>query len=175
MVLKKKFFDVELEVLGIKVPILSRDTESLIGQVIRYDLTKFLRGKNCEAKFKVVKSEDGVLGQIYFFMIEPSFIKKMIGRNISIIEDSFTVKCTDCTLRIKPFLITRRKVSRRIRNSLRNESRDFIGKRFTDQTKIQAYQDILSSDLQKMLSKNLKKIYPLAVCEIRMANVESKN
>lgn len=175
MVLKKKFFDVELEVLEIKVPIFSRDEESIVGQVIKYDLTKFLRGKNCEARFKVIKSEEKILGQIFFFMIQPAFIRKMIGRNISIIEDSFVVQCSDSVLRIKPFLITRRKVSRKIRNSLRKETKEFMLKRFLDQTRTQAFQDIFSSLLQKSLSKHLKKIYPLAVCEIRMARVESKN
>ncbi|MEM4703121.1 MAG: hypothetical protein QXP53_01415 [Candidatus Pacearchaeota archaeon] len=171
--LKKKFFDVELENLNLKISVLARDINDLKGKTITYDLTRILKGKNCEAKFRVKELQEGVpFAEIYSFVILPTFIRKMIGRNISIVEDSFFCKCQDAGLRIKPFLITRKKVHRRIRAFLREKARDFIMKSVSEMSRKKFFQEILSSSLQKNLSKKLKKIYPLAVCEIRMAKVE---
>jgi ribosomal protein S3AE len=172
MAIKKKFFDVKLEVLDQDIPIFSSSSDFIIGQTIKYDLTKILRGKNCEAKFKVKKKDNVLVGEIYSFMIQPSFIKKMIERNISIVEDSFVVKGEDFSLRIKPFLITRRRVHRKIRSALRQDAREFITKQFSGKKREEIFQSILSYVFQKTLSKRLKTIYPLAVCEIRMIKIE---
>lgn len=172
--LKKKIYDVKLENLGIEVSVFASDVEDLIGKTISYDLTKLLRGKNCEARFRIKKENDSLVGLIYFFMIYPSFIKKIIGKNVSVVEDSFLVNCQDSTLRVKPLLITRKKVHRAVRAALREQAKEFIIKNFSKKTRQQAFQEILSSSLQKTLAKKLKKIYPLSVCEIRMVKVEGK-
>ena len=173
MALKKKFFNVELENLNLPVPILASNPENIVGQVIRYDLTKLLRGKNCEARFKIQKDGERLIGVTYFFMLQPAFIKKMIGRNISIVEDSFLVKCKDASLRIKPFLITRKRVHRSVRNHLRRIAKEFITQSISELTKQKVFQEIISSSLQRALSKKLKEIYPLAICEIRVVKLEN--
>ncbi|UCD21131.1 MAG: hypothetical protein JSW08_01130 [archaeon] len=175
MVVKKKFYDVELEIIGLKVPVIARDPETLIGQTVKYDITKILRGKNCESRFKIKKTNGKLKGEIYFFKIQPSFIRKMIGRNISIVEDSFVVKGPNVSIRIKPFLITRRQVHRTVRKALRDGAAAFIKKRLEDKTRDKVFQDVISASLQRNMSKFLKKIYPLAVSEIRMLKVEPKH
>lgn len=172
MVEKKKFFDVKLEVLDSIVPLLASNAESLIGRVVKLDLTKILKGKNCEAKFIVKRYENDMIGEIFSFTIYPSYIRRLIGHNISIVEDSFAVKAQDAALRIKPFLITRKKVHRSVTKALRDEARDFLEKTFVDKTRDKIFQAIITGILQRQLSKRLKKIYPLAVCELRVVKVE---
>lgn len=169
---KKKFFDVKLEILDSTVLLLASNQDSLIGQVIKLDLTKILKGKNCEAKFLVKKQENELIGEMFSFMIYPAYIRRMIGYNISIIEDSFISKAQDVTLRVKPFLITRKKVHRSVKKALREEVRNFLEKIFSDKTRNKIFQAVITGILQRQLSKRLKKIYPLAVCELRVIKVE---
>jgi ribosomal protein S3AE len=172
MVVKKKYHDITLEVLDSVIPILAFDPETLCGKVIKFDLTKILKGKNAEAKFLVKKQDDVLIGEIFSFALYPSFIRKMIGRNISIVEDSFSVKCKDVTLRFKPFFITRKKVHRNVRKALRDSAKYFILKTAQEKERKNIFQAVIAGTLQRVLSKRLKKIYPLAVCEIRVLKVE---
>ncbi|MCX8193787.1 MAG: 40S ribosomal protein S3a/S1 [Candidatus Pacearchaeota archaeon] len=169
---KKKFIDVKLPILATTVQLFAAKQEDLIGRVVKLDLTKFLKGKGAEAKFLIVKQEDKIFGDIFSFEMYPSYIKRLIGHNTSIVEDSFIVKTQDSCLRIKPFLITRKKVYRSVRNALRKGAREFIEKISQDKTKEKIFQATMSGILQKQLSRKLKKIYPLAVCELRVVKVE---
>lgn len=171
---KKKFFDVRLEILNSVLQILALKPDDLVGRTIKFDLTKILKGKNCEAKFIVKKQNEELIGEIFEFKIYPSYIRRLIGRNVSIVEDSFVVKIQDSNLRIKPFLITRKRVHRSVRKALREEAHNFLIKVLSDKTREKVFRAILSSILQKQLSKRLKKIYPLAVCELRIVKVEKQ-
>jgi len=174
MVLKKKYFDVKLEVLNSSIPLLAYTAESLDKKAIKFDLTKILKGKNCEARFIVHEKDKELYGEMVSFSIYPSFIRKMIGHNISIIEDSFICKSKDTTLRIKPFLITRKRVHRSVRAELRNKAKEFLANTAESLTKTDFFQYTINGTIQKDLSKHLKKIYPLAVSEIRVVEVVKK-
>ncbi len=169
---KKKFFDVKLEILESIVHLLAYSQDSLNGRIIKLDLTKILKGKNCEARFKVKKHDSDMIGEIFSFTVFPSYIRRIIGHNISIVEDSFVAKSQDTSLRIKPFLITRKRVHRSVRKALREEARDFLTKAAEERTREKFFQNVISGILQKQLSRRLKKIYPLAVCELRVVKVE---
>ena len=171
-ILKKKYFDVKLEIFNTIVPLLTFRPEDLEGRTIKFDLTKILRGKNCEAKFIVKKEAEKLIGKIYQFNVNQSYIRRLIGHNISIVEDSFVCKCKDANFRLKPFLITRKKVHRSVKKELRNKAREFLKKEVADMTREELFQSVISALLQKQLSKKLKKIYPLAVCELRVVKVE---
>jgi Ribosomal protein S3AE len=101
-------------------------------------------------------------------------VRRLIGYGVSIVEDSFVVAAQDCNLRVKPFLITRKKVHKKVRAALRNAARDFLKKAFSDKTRARIFQGVISGILQRQLSKHLKKIYPLGVCELRVVKVEKK-
>ena len=169
---KKKFFDVKLEILESIVPLLAYSQDSLNGRIIKLDLTKILKGKNCEARFRVKKLENEMIGEIFSFTIFPSYIRRLIGHNISIVEDSFVVKSQDASLRIKPFLISRKRVHRSVRKALREEAKDFLMKAAEERPRDKFFQTVIAGILQRQLSKRLKKVYPLAVCELRVVKVE---
>ena len=170
--IKSASHEIVLEIIDKKVELSSLKKENLLGKIITIDLTKSSKGKGCEAKFKVSAEGDSLIGKICFFGIYPSYIKRSIGRNISIIESSDVCEAKDAKIRIKPFLITRRIVHKSIRSALRKECLNLIKKFVSAHNYCQVFQAIISSSLQHSLSKKLKKIYPLAVCEIRVAKVE---
>ncbi len=172
MVLKKKYFDVKLEVLNSSIPLFAYTIESLDKRAIKFDLTKILKGKNCEARYIVHLKDKGLSAEMVEFSIYPSFIRKMIGHNISIIEDSFLCKCKDEKLRIKPFLITRKRVHRSVRAELRNKAKEFLIATAKNFSKADFFQNTINGSIQKELSKTLKKTYPLAVSELRVVKVE---
>jgi len=172
VLLKKKYFDVKIEIFNTLIPLLSFKKEELINKTITFDLTRILRGKSCEAKFLVKEKNDELIGEIYAIRMPSFYVTRLIGRGSSIVEDSFVLKIKDASLRIKPFLITRRKVHRSVRKALRNKAREFIKKTIENKARTEVFQDIIASNLQKMLSKKLKKVYPIAVCEIRAVKVE---
>jgi len=171
---KKKFFDVEVPLTGESAGLYSFDLESLNGRNIKLDLTRIFRGKGVEASF-IVKVENGkAVASPRMLRLLPYFIRRIIRKRTSYIEDSFLVKTTDGILRIKPFLIARRKVSRSIRNGLRIATKEFLDEYAKDKPSEEIFGDVVSNKIQKPMLARLKKVYPLALCEIRHIETENK-
>ena len=169
---KKKFFDVEIPILKKLTQLYAYNIEELEGRIIKYDLTRFLRGKNALfiSKVKIIKDQATSIPKE--FIILQTFIRKIVRKGTNYVEDSFLAQCKDAQLKIKPFLVTRRKVSRAVRKALRNKAREEIIEYVKDKTSETIFKDLLKNQLQKPLSLKLKKIYPLSVCEIRVLKVE---
>jgi len=179
---KKKFFEVEIPLINKQTPLLAFEIKELEGKFIRYDLTRFLRGKNMLIQLKVKIKEEGQDSEKKLratsvareIQILPCFLKRMVRKGTNYVEDSFSVNCGDAQLRIKPFLITRRKVSRAVRKALREKAKKEIIKYVGNKKSEEVFDDVLKNKLQKPLSLILKKIYPLSLCEIRMMKVEKE-
>ncbi len=169
---KKKFFQVEIPLTNMSVDLLTYSIESLNDRTIKIDLTRQLRGKSIEVVFKIqVENEKAVALPIKLTLL-PFFIRRMLRRGISYIEDSFSIECKDARLRIKPFLITRKKVSRKVRKALRETSKEWLQDYIKNKNYKDVFSDIIGNRIQKPLSLYLKKIYPLALCEIRVLKIE---
>jgi ribosomal protein S3AE len=91
--------------------------------------------------------------------------------NISYIEDSFVVQTKDGSVIVKPFLLTRRKVSRALKHALRLAAQNFITSFCTIRTTSDLFTDLVANKIQKDMNLTLKKLYPLALCEIRTFKV----
>ena len=65
-------------------------------------------------------------------------------------------------------MLTRKHVSRSIRKTLREATRKYLEAYVKVRTLEEVFSDITTNKLQKELSLKLKKIYPLALCEIRI-------
>lgn len=171
---KKRFFEIELPIVNEKVELLAVSEEELIGRTINIDLTRRLRGKSLEAIFKI-KAHDGKLKIIPSRLhILGYFIRRIIRSSISYIEDSFLVECHDSILRIKPFLMTRKKISRVVKQALREKCKEEIINETKNRTTEEIFSDILSGKFQKTLSLKLKKVYPLGFCDIRDIFIEKE-
>jgi ribosomal protein S3AE len=169
---RKKFFDVEIPVIGTSTQLLAYDLEELDGRGIKYDLTKILRGKSIILDLKVKVEGEKASSFSTGLKIMPYYLRRMIRKGTDYIEDSFSAECKDTQIRIKPFLITRRKVSRRVRKALREKCQEELRKYLKSRNTEEIFADLLRNKLQKYLSLVLKKIYPLSLCEIRILEVE---
>jgi ribosomal protein S3AE len=169
---KKKFFDVEIPIIKKTTQLQAFDIEQLEGRIIKYDLTRMLKGKSSILQAKVSVKDSKAAAYPQQIRLMPYFLKRMIRKNTNYIETSFSTESKDAVLRFKPFLITRRKVSRAVRKALRQKVEDELIIYSKNQTAEQIFEDILRNKLQKELSLKLKKIYPLSLCEIRVLKIE---
>jgi len=174
MVEKKKFFEVEVPSIRTKVKLLAYNLEQLNNRVIKLDLTRQLRGKSLEAVIKVKVANSKAEGDLFRIALLPFFIRRMMRKSVSYVEDSFPIDCINAVLRIKPFLITRKKVTRAVRKALRENTKKYLEEYAKDKDSEEIFSDVLSNKLQKILSMKLKKIYPLALCEVRDLKVEKE-
>lgn len=171
---RKKFFEIEIPIINKEVPLQAYELSDLEGRQIKYDLTRLLRGKGSVLTLNVSIEENKAIATPTKFTLLPYYIKRMLRTGTNYVEDSFKTDCLDANIKIKPFLITRKKVSRAVRKALRNECK----KELIEKVKEKSVEEILSETfrgtLQKTLSLSLKKIYPLALFEIRVLEIEKK-
>jgi len=165
---KKAFFEVKTPLTATKIQLYGSSIDELVGKIIRLDLTRSLKGKNFELRMKTIKSGEDLAAEPIKLWLIGSYIRRMMRLSIDYVEDSFDVELKDGKAKIKPFLITRNKVSRAVRKELRNSAKKFIGVYCKTRTSGEMFIDIMTNKLQKELFVKLKKIYPLSLCEIRI-------
>ncbi len=169
---KKKFFDVEIPLIKKTTQLQAYELEQLEGKIITYDLTRILRGKSMLIKLKVKIDKDKATTIPKEIKLMPYFLRRMIRKGTNYVEDSFLAESKDAQIRIKPFLITRRKVPRAVRKALRKKAKEELINQIKDKDIETLFDNILKNQIQKSLSLKLKKIYPLSLCEIRVLKVE---
>ncbi len=171
---KKKFFEVQIPLTATKVKLYAINEDALHNSVVKIDMTKNLRGKNVELRARVLLSEGKLDSELMSMIIVPSYIRRIMRRGIDYVEDSFEMSCKDAKFRIKPFMITRSHVSRTVRNEIRTTARKFLESQLNIKSIKEIFSEIMTNKLQKNLSLKVKKIYPLAFCEIRWIEVIGK-
>lgn len=171
---RKKFFQVKAPLTATNIDLYGYTQEEFIGKIVKIDLTKALRGKSLELKMRVKEEGKQLTAEPVSMALLPSYTHKVVRKGTDYVEDSFETPCKDTTLRIKPFLVTRQRVSRSIRKELRNEAKKHLEAHVKIRTAEEVFSEITTNKLQKELSLKLKKIYPLALCEIRMIEVVVK-
>jgi ribosomal protein S3AE len=170
---KKKFFEAKIPLTATKVHLYGYDAEDFNGAVVKIDLSKNLRGKNLELKSKI-KFVDGVLvGELLSLSLAQAYMKKVMRRGTDYIEDSFETESKDSVLRIKPFMITRNRVSRAVRNNIREIAKKHLQSKIKINKTEDLFSEVMTNKMQKELSLKVKKVYPLAMCEIRVLEVVS--
>jgi|SRR3989344_2516784 len=169
---KKKFYVVEVPLLNKEIELYGRDGE-FSGKHIKLDLTNNLKGKGLEINF-LIEEKDGKITtipkQLY---LHGFYIRRMLRKGTDYVEDSFLTQCKDNRLRIKPFLITRKRVSNQVLRGLREKAKEEINKYIQDKSFEIIVKDVLNGKLQKEILPALKKIYPLGLCEIRFVGIEN--
>lgn len=175
---RQKFFDVEMPILKKETQLYGYDLEDFKEKFIIYDLTRALKGKNMLMKLKVnLISNNGSMKAIaepVEIIILPYYIRRMMRKGVNYVEDSFNTECKNALLRVKPFLITRKKVARSVRKALREKAKEQLVNYVKDKNSNSIFEDILKNKIQKSLSLILKKVYPLSLCEIRVLKVEKE-
>lgn len=168
---KQRFFDVELPILKKETQLYAFDIEELKGRTVIYDLTRLLRGKSVLLKLNVTVTDGKASATPKEMTLLPYYLRRMIRKGTSWVEDSFDAPIKESKARIKLFLVTRKKVSREVRKALREKAREETMNFVKEKTEEQLFEDLLQNRIQKHLSTNLKKIYPLSLCEVRFLGV----
>lgn len=164
---KKKFFEIKIPLTTTKVHLIGHTAEELEGKVIKLDLTKNLRGKSMELRARVKLQNKELESTIISLELLPNYVRRVIRKGIDYVEDSFETDSRDAKLRIKPFLLTRQRVSRSVRKELRETTKKHLENHIKSRSTEEIFSEVMSNKMQKDLSLKLKKIYPLALCEIR--------
>lgn len=170
-IVRKKFFDVPIPLTSTKVKLYAINEEELDNKMVKIDMTKILKGKNVELKAKVSHKDGKTEAEIVSLILLPSYIRRVMRRGIDYVEDSFKTSCKDSELLIKPFMITRNHVSRNVRKEIRNTARKFLEGYARIKSSRELFSEIMTNKLQKAVSMKVKKIYPLAFCEIRWIEI----
>ena len=105
---------------AIKISLYGSSQEEFDGKAVTLDLTKSLRGKNLLLKMKVKYQEGKLIALPVNVELAGSFIRRAMRRGSDYVEDSFEAECRDAFVTVKPFLITRMRVSRAVRKALRD-------------------------------------------------------
>ena len=171
---KKKFFDVEIPIISKQTQMQAYEIPELNGRLMKYDLTRILRGKSIMLTLKVKIEGDKATTSPIKLLLMPYFLRRMIRKGTNYVEDSFSAECQDAKLKIKPLLVTRKKVSRAVRNALRVKAREELIDYVKDKPSAELFSHVLNNQIQKPLSMKLKKIYPLSLCEIRVLESKEK-
>jgi ribosomal protein S3AE len=172
---KKSFFEVETSATGAKISLYAASAQELNGKIVRLDLTRSLRGKSLELKLKVKADGEKLVGEPVALELAGSYVRRMMRKGSDYVEDSFIAECKDANVILKPFMITRHKVSRSVRKMLRDTAKQYLLAHFRTRTTKEVSTEITTNKLQKELSLILKKIYPLALCEIRVFEILEEN
>ena len=168
---RKKFIEVDVPLIKSKLQIIGASPKDLVNRTIKLDLTRQLKGKSVEATVKINLENDKPVAHPIRIRVLPYFIRRMIRKRISYVEDSFLTPSQESILVVKPFLITRKKVSRGVRKTLRNKTKNWLEDYISQKNDYEIFSDIISNRLQKPLSLILKKTYPLSLCEIRVLEI----
>ncbi len=169
---RRKFIPVEVPLVNLKAELIGTSTADIKNKTIKLDLTRQLKGKSVEGTFIVGIEKNKAVAYPSKIKLMPYFIRRMIRKRISYVEDSFETPTQESMVKIKPFLITRKRVSKAIRKTLRNKARNWLEDYLAEKKDDEIFNEILSNKLQKPLSLMLKKTYPLSLCEIRLLEIK---
>jgi len=152
---------------------LSSDPSLLINRTVEVNLaflTNDMKKQNMRVTFKVTKlEEDGAHTELVKYELITAFLKRLVKRDRSKIEDSFLAQTKDdINVRIKPLIVTKNETNGIIESKLRNEIRDFLIKSIKTVDYNELFMNIINHGLQNSLRDNIKKIYPIASSEIRI-------
>jgi len=168
---RKKFQKVDIPLTRSKIELIGNSLEDIKDRTIKLDLTRQLKGKSVEATLKVKVEEDKATAYPIKIKLMPYFIRRMIRKRISYVEDSFETPSQESMIKVKPFLITRKRVSRVVRKTIRNKAKNWLEDYIASKKDDELFNELLSNRLQKPLSLTLKKTYPLSLCEIRILEI----
>jgi ribosomal protein S3AE len=169
---RKKFIKVDVPLAKTELELVGNTIEDVKDRTIKLDLTRQLRGKGVEATVKIKIEDDKPIAHPIKIKLMPYFIRRMIRKRISYVEDSFETPSQESMIKIKPFIITRKKVSKAVRRTIRNQAKNWLEDYIKERTDLEIFNEILSNILQKPLSLRLKKTYPLYLCEIRIFEIK---
>lgn len=164
---KKKYVNCNVPLINSNMRILGTPTE-LKQKTIKLDLTRKLKGKGLTITFQIFENEEKLFAIPKKLELVKPYIQRMMRKRIDYVEDSFSAQTSDLKVTIKPFLITRKRVSRAVRRNLRNTTKEFLIEYVKTRSYNELCEELMDNTLQKTLLPKLKKVYPLSFCDLRV-------
>ena len=99
-------------------------------------------------------------------------VRRQVRRYRGKVDDVVDVVTTDGYLiRIKPLIITQKRVQTSVKSDIRNKARDIIVTNAAKMTYSQIQTSMLGGDLEKEIENAVKSIYPVRTCVIRKSQL----
>jgi len=151
---------------------LAFESENTIGREIEYNyslLSGDPKKQHIELVFKVEKAREGFAETgIYEYKIWQAYLKRMVRKARTKIDDSFEVKTKDgFKVKVKPFIITRGVVHRSVQTDIRKKVMEMFILNCEKKTFTQAVLDLINYSIQKEIKNEIKRLTPIASFEIR--------
>ena len=118
-----------------------------------------------------VKNVDGNTGvaELVGYQMNTSHIKRLVRKAIKRIDDSFILKTKDnVSYEVKPLLIARHKTTQSVATTIRKRVRELLQNSFQNMTSEDVFMYVITNKLQMDVKNDVRKIYPLAISEIRV-------
>ena len=170
---KKKFFDVEIPFIEKKVELFAFEQSALDKKTIKLDLTNLLKGRALEISLYVELKNNKLIAIPKKAELINSYVRRLSRGGTDYAEDSFLAECKDNRIRVKPLIIARNRVSNRVLKGLREKAKEEIIHYAKSKTFEEIMLGVINNKLQKELMPKLKKIYPVAVYEIKFIGIEN--
>ncbi len=157
------------------------DMKTLLGKLITVNMMNITRNPKLQGinlKFAIIslQSNDRVGTELVGYEIIPASIKRMVRRRKSRIDDSFSVMSSDeRKVRVKPFILTLNKANQSTNTAIIRATREFFIRTIAKSNYETFIKSLVTKKVQKELYDSIKKIYPIAVCEIRVMKLENRD
>jgi small subunit ribosomal protein S3Ae len=154
------------------------DTSVVEGRVVKINLMQItgdVKNQNAEVKFEITGGKDNKLEtKIIGYYFSPGTIRRFMRRHTSRVDDALILLTQDgVKIRIKPFALTKSKVTKSVEYTLRLTMKEEI-MNMVKKTPYEAlFMSVLKYQLQKELREKLSKIYPIKNLEIRILEEET--
>lgn len=148
-------------------------SKDLMGKTLHLNLmtlTNDPKKQGVTLVFKVT-SVDGDTGQaeLMGYRLSTAHVKRVVRKAIRRLDDSFTLVSKDnITFVVKPLLIARYRTNKGLGTALRKRAREVFAQVFQRMKSDEIFMYAISNRLQMDVKNDLKKIYPIAVSEIRV-------
>lgn len=148
------------------------EPESVIGRTVIVNLMTLARDPkkqsyNMTFKVREVKNNDALTITMKYELPTVN-IKRLIKKAKEKVDDAFAIETKDnVKAMIKPLFVTKAMTQHSRLTLLRKRANDFVTKLAKERTFSELVSMLVSTELQRSLRSELKKVYPLSVCEIR--------
>jgi ribosomal protein S3AE len=148
------------------------DSSSAIGKPLKVNLmnlTGNIKNQNTNIQFVVDNVSEGKAHtKVHGYEMISAALKRLIRRRSSKIDMSFDAVTSDgVKIRIKPFLLTRNKANNSVLNALRKTAKENVIKTISNTGYQNIIQDLVNHRFQVNMKKQLSKIYPIKIFEIK--------
>lgn len=149
------------------------EPENVIGRTIVVNLMTLTKDPkkqsyNVTFKIKEVKNSEAQTECIRY-ELPTVHIKRLVKKSKEKLDDAFQIESKDnVKAMFKPLYVTKAMVQKSKLTLLRRKTREFVTALAKEKTFSELMMMVISTELQKTLRNELKKVYPLSVCEVRM-------